>query len=92
MNQTTTTKPQGAEKKIIAGVLGILLGSIGVHKFFLGYIKEGIIMLLITFIGSFIVVGPVIMTIIGLIEGIIYLCKSDKDFVETYIAGRRPWF
>ena len=35
--------PAGAEKKLIAGLLGILLGWTGAHKFVLGYTKEGII-------------------------------------------------
>ena len=77
-------KPPGAEKKIVAGILGILLGSFGIHKFYLGYTKEGIIQLILGFfcIGS----------IIGLIEGIIYLTKSDEAFVATYITGKKGWF
>jgi hypothetical protein len=30
--------------------------------------------------------------IIGLIEGILYLTKSDDEFVATYVVGRRGWF
>jgi TM2 domain-containing membrane protein YozV len=77
-------KPPGAEKKIVAGILGILLGGLGIHKFYLGYTKEGIIQLILGFfcIGS----------IIGLIEGIIYLTKSDEEFVATYITGKKQWF
>ena len=77
-------KPPGAEKKIVAGILGILLGGLGIHKFYLGYTKEGIIQLILGFfcIGS----------IIGLIEGIIYLTKSDEAFVATYITGKKGWF
>ena len=77
-------KPPGAEKKIVAGILGILLGGLGIHKFYLGYTKEGIIQLILGFfcIGS----------IIGLIEGIIYLTKSDEAFVDTYITGKKGWF
>jgi TM2 domain-containing membrane protein YozV len=41
-------KPAGADKKIAAGVCGILLGSLGIHKFILGYTTEGIIMLLVS--------------------------------------------
>ena len=37
-------------KRIIAGILGILLGSLGVHKFVLGYTTQGIIMLAITIV------------------------------------------
>lgn len=80
----------GAEKKIPAGICGILLGSLGVHKFILGYTKEGIIMLLATLF-TFGIAGVVTSTI-GLIEGIIYLTKSDADFAATYVQGRKGWF
>ena len=33
-----------------------------------------------------------IIWIIGLIEGIIYLTKTDEDFVNTYITNKRTWF
>ena len=74
----------GAEKKIVAGILALLLGGLGVHKFYLGYTKEGIIQLLL----SFICVGG----LLGIIEGILYLTKSDEEFVATYINGRKGWF
>ncbi|HEX9048744.1 MAG TPA: NINE protein [Verrucomicrobiae bacterium] len=79
-------KPAGAEKKIVAGILGILLGGLAIHKFYLGYTKEGIIQLVI----SVLTCGA--GGIIGLIEGIIYLTKSDEDFVATYITGKKGWF
>ena len=89
-----TTKPEGADKKILAGILGIVLGGFGVHKFVLGYTNEGIIMLLVSLIGGFITCGltTAAISIIGLIEGIIYLTKSDEEFVQTYIIGKKPWF
>ncbi|WGH74841.1 TM2 domain-containing protein [Tenacibaculum tangerinum] len=77
-------------KRIIAGVLGILLGSIGVHKFVLGYTKEGIIMLVITVLTCGI--GGALTGLIGLIEGIIYLTKSDEEFIQTYQLNERGWF
>lgn len=86
------TNPPDASKKIPAGILGILLGAFGIHKFFLGYTKEGIIMLVVTLLGSIIVVGPLIMGVIGLIEGIIYLTKPDDQFVATYVTGKKGWF
>ena len=79
-------KPPGAEKKIVAGILGILLGGLGIHKFYLGYTKEGIIQIVIT------VCTCGFGSILGLIEGIIYLTKSDEDFVATYINGKKGWF
>jgi len=79
-----------AHNKIAAGICGILLGGLGVHKFILGYTGAGLIMLLISLLTCF-AVAPVVH-IIGLIEGIIYLCKTDDDFVHTYVDGRREWF
>lgn len=88
-----TTLP-GAEKKIPAGVCGILLGWLGVHKFILGYTTEGLIMLVVTLVvGPFtLCTGSFFVGIIGLIEGIIYLTRTDAEFVDTYVTNRRPWF
>lgn len=86
-------KPAGAEKKIAAGICGILLGWLGIHKFVLGYTKEGVIMLLLGTVGILLLgFGPMIAGIIGLIEGIMYLTKSDEDFVATYVNGKKGWF
>jgi len=79
-----------ASKKIPAGICGILLGGFGVHKFVLGYTGAGLIMLLGSALTCFIVYP--IFYVIGLIEGIIYLTKSDEEFVRTYIEGRKEWF
>ncbi len=86
-------------KKVAAGVLGILLGCLGIHKFVLGYQTAGIIMLAVTIVGSVITAclclpgsGAIVMAIIGLVEGITYLTKSDEEFCRTYIVNRRQWF
>jgi len=79
-------KPPGADKKIAAGICGILLGGLGVHKFILGYTKEGIIQIIIT------VLTCGFGSLLGLIEGIIYLTKSDEDFSRTYIQNKKGWF
>jgi len=77
-------KIPGAEKKLVAGILGILLGGIGVHRFYLGDTTGGIIRILLLFTCT--------SGIIGLIEGIIYLTKSDEEFVQTYIVEKKKWF
>jgi TM2 domain-containing membrane protein YozV len=91
---TTTPPPYApvprASDKIPAGICGILLGSLGVHKFILGYTGAGLVMLLVTLLTCGLV-SPV-MHIIGLIEGIIYLCKPDEEFVRVYVDGRKEWF
>jgi TM2 domain-containing membrane protein YozV len=79
-----------AGNKIAAGICGILLGSLGVHKFILGYTTAGLIMLLATLLTCGL--AAVVTHIIGLIEGIIYLTKSDEEFVRTYVINQRPWF
>jgi TM2 domain-containing membrane protein YozV len=79
-----------ASNKIPAGICGILLGGLGVHKFILGYTGAGLIMLLVTVLTCGI--GWWVMHIIGLIEGIIYLCKPDEEFVRVYVDGRKEWF
>tara|TARA_B110001452_G_C14822228_1_gene287073 strand:- start:180 stop:455 length:276 start_codon:yes stop_codon:yes gene_type:complete len=77
-------------KRVIAGVLGILLSSLGIHKFILGYTKEGLIMLLVSILTCGI--GASVMGVIGLIEGIIYLTKSDEEFIEIYQKNHKGWF
>lgn len=79
--------PQNQEnKKIISGVLALLVGSLGIHKFVLGYTLEGILQIVIS------VVTCGLGGIIPFIEGIIYLTKSDEEFYQTYQVGRKPWF
>ena len=87
-------KASGDNKKVLAGVLAILLGSLGIHKFILGYNKEGIILLVVTLVVGFFTcgIGAGITGLIGLIEGIIYLTKSDEEFYNTYQVGQKPWF
>ncbi|MEL1255659.1 TM2 domain-containing protein [Flavobacterium sp. DGU38] len=72
-------------KKIVAGILGILVGYLGIHKFYLGYTKEGIIQILLNLACG-------LGGLIGLIEGIIYLVKTDEDFYQTYQVGKKGWF
>lgn len=80
----------GAEKKVAAGVCGILLGSLGIHKFILGYTAEGVIMLCVTILSCGLLSWA--MHLVGLIEGIIYLTKTDEDFVNSYFNNKRGWF
>lgn len=86
------TKEQ-KDKKLISGLFGILLGALGIHKFYLGYQKEGIIMLVVSIAGWLLCGIPtMVVWVIGLIEGILYLTKTDDEFVSTYVVGRKPWF
>ncbi|MAZ73200.1 MAG: hypothetical protein CMC70_08620 [Flavobacteriaceae bacterium] len=100
-NQNTTHTPNTPpveNKKLLAGLLGIFLGGLGAHKFVLGYTREGLILLgiflisfplMCVFIGAFTMYIPII---IGLIEGVIYITKTDEEFYQTYQVGKKPWF
>ncbi|MEL6496344.1 MAG: NINE protein [Cyanobacteria bacterium J06623_7] len=81
-------------KKIACGICGILIGAFGIHKFILGYTKEGLIMLLVSLVAGSLTCGvaAAVMGIIGLIEGIMYITKSDDEFYSTYIAAKKGWF
>lgn len=74
-----STTPDG-KSKVAAGLLAILLGGIGVHKFYLGRTGLGVVYLL--FCWTF------IPALIGLIEGIVYLTMSDQAFAEKYALGK----
>jgi TM2 domain-containing membrane protein YozV len=64
--------------KTTAGILGILLGGLGVHQFYLGSLGTGFILIAITFITC----G--IGAVLGLVEGILILVMSDEDFNKRY--------
>jgi TM2 domain-containing membrane protein YozV/ribosomal protein L40E len=77
--------PAAAESNRIGMALLALLLPFGIHKFALGYQKAGVIQVLLCFAG---LVGVVI----SLIEGVVYLTKSDEEFRRTYQEGRKEWF
>jgi hypothetical protein len=63
----------GPKSKIVAGVLGILLGGLGAHRFYLGYTGIGLVQL-----GLTIATCGVAWTW-GFVEGIICLCGGMRD-------------
>ena len=77
--------PDVSSRKLTAGLLAILLGWLGAHKFYLGMTSTGVIQLIL---GLLCGIGG----LIGLIEGILYLTKTDEDFYQTYIVGQKQWF
>lgn len=83
----------GSSKKIAAALFAFFLGSFGAHKFYLGYTKQGVIMLLV-FLFGFILLGipSMIIGVIAFIEFIMYLTKSDEEFEQIYVQGNKPWF
>ena len=87
-------KTSGDNKKVLAGILATLLGGFGIHKFILGYNKEGLILIGLTIVLSVFSFGIFgwLVWIFTIMEGIIYLTKSDEEFYNTYQSGQKPWF
>lgn len=100
-----------SQKKLIAGLLAIFLGSLGIHKFYLGLNTPGLVLLGVN-VGVWVlalVVGLLLfgvgllltlplaglvssaLAVLGLVEGIIYLTKSDADFEREYLINKKPW-
>ena len=102
------------KSKVAAGVLAIIVGFLGVHKFYLGFVGPGLVYLLAF---SFCVIGLIFTIVLGvvtagigflfqiplffilfcigimaLIEGIIYLTKSDEEFERLYVVEQKKWF
>ena len=73
-----------SNKKLAAGLTGIFLGAFGVHKFILGYTKPAVIMLVVSLLTCG--VGYFVFQVIGIIEGVIYLTKSNAEFEAEYLG------
>ncbi len=86
MQPTGSTPPPydpAQNKRVVAGILAIFLGVYGVHRFYLGDTKGGILR---------IVCCCSAFGIISIIEGIIYLTKTDEQFYQEYIVNKKAWF
>lgn len=79
---------------VAAGLLAIFLGWLGIHKFYLGYNTAGFTMLAVAILGSLLSFGlaAVAIWIIAIVEGVLYLGKSQTDFEQVYVFGHREWF
>ena len=113
----------GEKNKLVAGLLGIFLGWVGAHKFYLGFSRParlqaaigggGFVAMIVfyviltpiayaagvyaaaAFLGILGTISWLVMAamgVVGLIEGIIYLTKSDDAFEQIYVVGKKQWF
>lgn len=91
------TVGSSTKSKTAAGLLGIFLGGLGIHKFYLGFTGPGLVYLLTNTVGwviTWILLGipNIVLGIMAFIEGIIYLTKSDEEFEQIYVVGKKQWF
>lgn len=79
---------------IAAGLLAIFLGMFGMHKFYLGYNKAAFIMLAASIIGGIFTLGlaSAVVWLTAIIEGVLYLSKSQTEFDKAYVLEEREWF
>jgi len=87
----------GSKDKITAGILAILLGGFGVHKFYLGFTGPGLVFLLVNTVGLLITwilafTPNVLLWVLAVVEGILYLTKSDEEFERLYVIEKKKWF
>jgi TM2 domain-containing membrane protein YozV/cold shock CspA family protein len=89
----TSRNRAGSDKnKLAAALLALFVGTLGIHKFYLGKTHAGVIMLICGTIGWLLVLPGLAMALIAFIEFIIYLVKSDDDFHRDYVVGNKSWF
>lgn len=82
----------GEKNRFIAALLAFLVGIFGVHKFYLGKNRAGIIHLLCFFPGFLLIGIPTLVSsVIALAEAVIYLVKDDQTFHEEYVVGDKQW-
>ncbi len=79
------SSPQPSQR-VLCGIMGLLFGGLGIHRFILGDALGGIIRIVIT------VATCGFGSILGFIEGILYLTKTDDQFVAEYQVGKKAWF
>ena len=79
-------------KRIVAGALAFFVGAFGVHKFYLGNKKQGFLRLCITIFGAILILPAVAMMICAWVEAVIYLTKTDADFIRIYQQEQKAWF
>lgn len=83
-----TTPPAGYVQKsrLAAGLLGILLGTLGIHNFYLGFTSRAVIQLLVSIIGGIFTCGmaTIAIAIWGFVEGVLLLIASPSRMYDGH--------
>lgn len=84
--------PRATRSRIIAALLAIFGGVLGLQKIYMGYPGTGILIIILTVCFWWLALLPVLAAAgLGIIEGIIYLVLSDEAFEQRYLKRRRAW-
>ena len=65
------------KQKVVAGILAILLGWLGIHHFYLGSVGAGVVCILLSFCFG-------LGALLGIVEGILILVMKDEEFEARY--------
>ena len=76
VNNGINTSTWPIKNKLVAAILAILLGGLGVHEFYLGRTGKGVLMLIFCWTG--------IPAVIGFVQGIMILVSNDENFQLKY--------
>jgi len=76
VRQPSLRRPGKISRRVAAAIFAILLGSFGVHRFYLGQVGWGILYVLFCW--------TLIPAVAGLIEGILFLTMSEEEFEAKY--------
>jgi len=72
--------PDTDRNKYVAAVIALILGPLGIHRFYLGRIGTGVLMLILTCTA----IGALVSVPWALIDAIRYLVMSDREFAARY--------
>ncbi len=64
------------KNKVVAAILAFFLGGLGIHRFYLGHIGMGILYFIFSWTG--------IPSVVGIIEGVLYLIQDEESFNAKY--------
>ncbi len=80
--------------RLVAGGLALFLGAFGFHKFYLGYTRQGLALLIVSLISLKLFWGILagLAAFVGALEAIGYLVRTDEQFEAMHRDRRRPWF
>ncbi len=74
------------KSRMAAGLLGILLGTLGIHNFYLGFTTRGVVQLLVSLIGGVFTCGlaTIVVAIWGFVEGVLLLTASPSRMYDGH--------
>jgi len=78
--------------KYVAAALAFFFGVFGIHKFYLGRNRAGVIMAVTSLIGFVLVIPLAVMGVVSFVEFVLYIIKTEDDFRQQYVVEKRSWF